>query len=76
MTKIEHPISRVGRRCLMHYRKPIVISLEPGDVVAVRLLRTPARRAYRIALEDLYVSLAKVHAMAARRERQNRKNKK
>jgi hypothetical protein len=45
MTDLAKPVRRRCREQFAHYRKRIVVSLEPGDVLAMRLERT--RTTYR-----------------------------
>ena len=51
-----------------HYRRRIVVSLEPGDVLAMRLERT--RTTYRATLAVVFRTLADWHARAEVRRRQ------
>jgi len=72
MTELNKPVCR--RTCSMfaHYRKRIVVVLEPGDLLAMRLERT--RLVYRATLANVYRQLALWHAEAeARRKREERK---
>ena len=39
MTPLLKPIVRKTDRPFMHYRKPLVVTLLPGDVISLRLLR-------------------------------------
>ena len=48
MTDLHKTIRRRSREQFAHYRKRIVISLEPGDVIGMRLERT--RTTYRAPL--------------------------
>lgn len=48
MTDLLKPVRRRSRGPFAHYRKRIVVSLEPGDVLAMRLER--ARTTYRATL--------------------------
>jgi hypothetical protein len=45
-----------------HYRRRIVVSLEPGDVVAMRLERT--RTVYRASFAQVFRQLAEWYAQA------------
>jgi hypothetical protein len=65
MTDLAKPVRRRCREPFAHYHKRIVVALEPGDVIAMRLERT--RTTYR-------ATLAVWHARAeARRKREERK---
>ena len=74
MTDLAKPVRRRCREQFAHYRKRIVVSLEPGDVLAMRLERT--RTTYRATLAAVFRTLADWHARAeARRKREERKAK-
>jgi hypothetical protein len=62
---------RRARRPFGHYNKRIVIILEPGDVLAMRLEKS--RTTYRAELDDVFRQLAHWHALAeVRRKREDR----
>jgi hypothetical protein len=72
MTDLIKPIRRRSRDSFAHYRKRIIISLEPGDVLGMRLERT--RTTYRANLAAVFRLLADWHAQAeTRRKREARK---
>jgi hypothetical protein len=48
----------------MHYRRRIVVVLEPGDVLAMRLERT--RAIYRATLADVFRQLIEWHVQRER----------
>ena len=74
MTDLHKTIRRRSRDQFAHYRKRIVISLEPGDVIGMRLERT--RTTYRAQLASVFRTLADWHARAeARAKREARKLK-
>ena len=74
MTDLLKPVRRRSRDPFAHYRKRIVVSLEPGDVPAMRLERT--RTTYRATIAAVFRTLADWHARAeARRKREERKAK-
>jgi hypothetical protein len=55
-----------------HYRRRIVVSLEPGDVLGMRLERT--RTTYKATIDDVFRVLCNWHAQAeARKKREARK---
>ena len=55
----------------MEFWEPVVVSLEPGDVLAMRLERT--RTTYRATIAAVFRTLADWHARAeARRKREER----
>jgi len=71
MTEITRPVKRRARRPFWHYNKRIVIILEPGDVLAMRLEKS--RTTYRAELDDVFRQLAHWHALAeVRRKREER----
>lgn len=67
MTDLKHPVKRRTRFPFAHYRKRIVVILEPGDCVAMRLERT--RRLYRAPISSVYRQLVEWHVAAVRREK-------
>ena len=74
MTDLHKTIRRRSRDQFAHYRKRIVVSLEPGDVIGMRLERT--RTTYRAPLASVFRTLADWHARAeARAKREARKLK-
>ena len=74
MTDLHKTIRRRSRDQFAHYRKRIVISLEPGDVIGMRRERT--RTTYRAPLASVFRTLADWHARAeARAKREARKLK-
>ena len=72
MTELEKTIRRRTRATFAHYEKRIVVSLERGDLIGMRLERT--RTTYRATLDNVFRQLAFWHAEAERaRKRANRK---
>jgi hypothetical protein len=67
MTELKKPVKRRTRFPFAHYRKRIVVILEPGDCVAMRLERT--RRLYRAPIPAVYRQLVEWHVTAIRREK-------
>ena len=61
MTDLHKTIRRRSREAFAHYRKRIVVSLEPGDVLGMRLERAP--------LASVFRTLADWHARAEARAR-------
>jgi hypothetical protein len=68
MTDLEKPVRRRSRLPFGHYRKRIVVILEPGDCVAMRLERS--RMLYRAPISTLYRLLVEWHVAAVLREKQ------
>jgi hypothetical protein len=74
MTELERSVRRRTRSPFAHYRKRIVVILEPGDIIAMRLERT--RTTYRAPLSAVFRQLADWHADAElRRKREKGKAK-
>ena len=74
MTDLHKTIRRRSHDQFAHYRKRIIVSLEPGDVIGMRLERT--RTTYRAPLASVFRTLADWHARAeARAKREARKLK-
>ena len=72
MTELTKTIRRRTVDPFAHYQKRIVVSLERGDLLALRLERT--RTTYRATLDDVFRQLAHWHAEAERaRKRTERK---
>ena len=67
MTDLQKPVRRRSRFPFAHYRKRIVVILEPGDCVAMRLERT--RTLYRAPISAVYRQLVEWHVAAKRREK-------
>ncbi len=67
MTELKKAVKRRTRFPFAHYRKRIVVILEPGDCVAMRLERT--RRLFRAPIQAVYRQLVEWHVAAIRREK-------
>ena len=63
MTALTRAVTRRSRAPFAHYRRRIVVSLEPGDTLAMRLERT--RTTYRASLASIFRQLAAWHAADA-----------
>jgi hypothetical protein len=74
MTELQKSVRRRTRSPFAHYRKRIVVCLEPGDVLAMRLERT--RTTYRAPLSAVFRQIAEWHASAERRRRQEERKAK
>jgi phosphoglucomutase len=71
MTDLRKPIHRrtIGTRREQSRSRPLIISLEPGDVVAVRIAGT--RQSYRVSIEGVYEYAMRQHlARVDKRARQ------
>jgi hypothetical protein len=55
----------------MHYKIPLVVSLQPGDLLAMRELRR--RRVVYLDLHSLYIDGLRRQLAAERREKQKRR---
>ena len=64
MTELRKPVCRRSRFPFMHYRRRIVVVLEPGDILAMRLERT--REIYRATLADVFRQLIEWHILRDR----------
>ena len=67
MTDLENPVKRRTRLPFAHYRKRIVVILEPGDCVAMRLEKT--RTLFRAPISAVYRQLVEWHVAVIRREK-------
>ena len=74
MTDLEKVVRRRTRLPFAHYRRRIVVILEPGDVLTMRLERT--RTLYRAPIASVYRQLVEWHVNALRREKQLARKKK
>ena len=68
MTSLEKAVRRRTRLPFAHYRRRIVVILEPSDMLAMRLERT--RTVYRAPIPSVYRQLVEWHVLALRREKQ------
>jgi hypothetical protein len=67
MTDLEYPVKRRTRLPFAHYRKRIVVILEPGDCVAMRLEKT--HTFFRAPIATVYRQLVEWSVEAKRREK-------
>jgi hypothetical protein len=67
MTELKKTVRRRTRSPFAHYRRRIVVILEPGDILAMRLERT--RTTFRAGLPAVFRQLAEWHASSKRRRR-------
>lgn len=66
MTPLSKPVTRRALRPFMHYGKRLVVTLEPGDLLSLRLERDRSR--VSIPLAELYRELLTREARAKRAE--------
>jgi hypothetical protein len=67
MTNLEKTVKRRTREPFAHYRRRIVVILEPGDVLAMRLERH--RTIVRAPIANVYRQLVAWNVEAKRREK-------
>jgi hypothetical protein len=67
MTILEKPITRKTRRNFMHYRKPLVVALIPGDLISLREHR--CKRTVYLDLHSLYIEGLRRQILAEKREK-------
>jgi len=60
MTDLKKPIRRRTINTFMHYKKRIVVIIEPGDVIGMHLERS--RTIYRAPISAVFAHLAELHA--------------
>jgi hypothetical protein len=65
MTTLEKPVVRKTRRNLMHYKRPLVVALLPGDVLAMREAR--CKRTVFLDLHGLYIDGLRRQILAEKR---------
>lgn len=76
MTPLSKAVSRRTARPFMHYHRRLVVTLLPGDVLAIRLEREREARAVSTSIAVLYQQLVTRRAASEARERaQARRNK-
>jgi hypothetical protein len=71
MTNLEKVVHRRSSAPFWHYKRRIVVSLEPGDILAMRLERT--RKTYRVPLSAVFITLCQWEADRRRREKKQHK---
>ncbi len=69
MTELHKVVRRVSRNPFGHYRKQIVVILEPVDTIAMRLKGT--RTIFRAPLSSVYRQLVEWHADAERKRKRD-----
>jgi hypothetical protein len=74
MTILDKPIVRKTRRNLMHYKHPLVVTLEPGDLLTIREHR--CKRLVYIDLHALYVEALRRTIAAEKREKKKQRRRK
>ena len=76
MTPISKPLTRRTAKPFLHYRRRLVVTLLPGDVLAIRLERERESRAVTTSIALLYQQLVTRRVASEARERaQARRNK-
>jgi hypothetical protein len=67
LTDLEKVVRRRGLVPFQHYKRRIVVSLEPGNILVMRLDGT--RKTYRAPLSAVFISLCQWESDAKRREK-------
>jgi hypothetical protein len=67
MTDLEKSVKRRTRLPFGHYRRRIIVILEPGDCIAMRLEKT--RTLVRAPIASVYRQIIEWHVAAKRREK-------
>jgi hypothetical protein len=80
MTPIKKELRRRTVDPFLHYKRPVIIEIVPGDVIRLRLAKQKSTSAVSIRIQDLYFELVKRRVARLRAERkkqrtQRRKNK-
>jgi hypothetical protein len=65
---IKKEVKRKTIEPFLHYRKPIIVEIVPGDVIRLRLLKQREGSAVSIRIADLYYELLRRKAAAHRAE--------
>jgi hypothetical protein len=72
MTNLEKVVRRRGLgSVIQHYRRRIVVSLEPGEILTMRLEGT--RKTYRVPILAVFITLCQWEADAQRQKKQHKK---
>jgi hypothetical protein len=74
MTTLEKPITRKTRRNFMHYRRPLIVTLTPGDLLTIREHR--CKRLVYIDLHALYVEALRRSIALEKREKKKQRRRK
>ena len=75
MTPISKPLTRRTAKPFMHYGRRLVVTLLPGDVLAIRLEREREARAVCIPIADLYRQIVTRRALSEARDRAQARRK-
>jgi hypothetical protein len=75
MTNITKEIKRRTTVPFLHYQKPVIIELVPGDVIRLRLLKQRVSSSVSIKVQDLYYELLRRQAALTRAERRKQRLK-
>ena len=76
MTPIKKELRRRTAQPFLHYRKPVIVELVPGDVIRLRLYGQRTSSAVSIQIQDLYFELVRRRVAALRAERIKARNAK
>jgi hypothetical protein len=78
MISIKKEVKRKTVQPFLHYRRPVIIEIVPGDVIRLRLAKQRVSSAVSIQIQDLYFELVRrrVAAMKAARKKQRTQRKK
>lgn len=76
MTPISKPVTRRTIKPFMHYGRRLVVTLLPGDVLAIRLERDRSARCVSTPIADIYYQLVTRRASSEARERAKTRRRK
>jgi hypothetical protein len=76
MIPIRKATKRKTNTTFLHYRKPVVVELLPGDVIRLRLYGQREASAVSIEITQLYYELVRRRVAARKLERQKTKQQK
>jgi hypothetical protein len=74
MTNLEKVVVRKTSYPFKHYRKRLVVALEPGDLIAIRFERT--QTTFRAPLSAMFIQLCRWTVEAERRLNANKRKAK
>jgi hypothetical protein len=73
MTTLEKPVVRKTKKNFMHYRHPLIVTLQREDLLAIREYR--CRRVVYIDLHSAYIDGLRRQVLAEKRERRKKRGR-
>lgn len=73
MIQIKKEVRRKTVDPFLHYRKPVIVELVPGDVIRLRLLKQRVGSAVSIRVQDLYFELMRRKAAVLKADKKKQR---